>query len=894
MPILSVIGWCKQVFKSGRGLASLSQLLAVFVLGVVFSWWWFGTEPDPKSTAENGAAHMHDTKAPQKWTCSMHPYIQKDKAGKCPICAMDLIPLKTGDGQMTGLRQLAVSPAARALMNIDVFPVERRYVETEVRMVGKVDYDETRLKHITAWVSGRLDRLFVDFTGTEVKKGYHLVYIYSEELYAAQQELIEALKSARLRGGAKSRFDIGGIDLVESSREKLRLLGLTQEQINEIEQRDKPSDHMTIYSPMSGIVIEKLRQAGDRVRVGDRIYTVADLNQVWVKLDAYESDLVWIRYGQQVEFTTEAYPGETFLGRIAFIDPVLDEKTRTVKVRVNVPNLQGKLKPKMFVRAIVRAKVAGGGRVIDPDFSGKWISPMHPEIVKDQPGVCDICGMPLVRAESLGYVTPQQGNVTSPLVIPASAALVTGTRAVVYVQMPNQPDGLQEALQALGGAIEVRSMSDVRAAFASVEKALTQPNDGLVTASAKRLWDEVSSPLKADVKKGRTVQQPKEAEEIFTRLTKNMETVRDHFGPANQSTFEGRVIVLGPRAGDYYLVKHGLQEGELVVTRGNFKIDAEIQIQAKPSVMTPEGGGGGGHDHGGHGESMQKKSDQLASKMELPVALGRKLQQLNAAYQEIATAYKKGDSDDLRAKYDAFGKILDSIDATLLSGHTKMQWREFSMLLGNDVAEGRDVSQIEDIQRVFQSLAKTMKRVDAQFDLSHVDFALQRLEVPSEFQAQLLRVWDAYTLVGQSLAADRFDQARQAVETVSRAVAGIDMKLLKEPRAHEVWMKELANLRKILQDMSKTTDIKSLRNQFAPLSGEMRVLVLTFGVGESKPVYLLHCPMAFGNKGAIWLQKNDQTRNPYFGSTMLKCADRVERIAGGSSAEGQESRVREE
>ena len=139
--------------------------------------------------------------------------------------------------------------------------------------------------------------------------------------------------------------------LLGSTREKLRLWGMTEAQIAEVERNNEPSDHMTIYAPMAGIVIQKNLQEGAYVDTGTRIYTIADLNEVWVKLDAYESDLPWLRYGQQVEFATEAYPGEVFTGTIAFIDPVLNPQTRTVKVRVNVPNPSGKLKPDMFVRA---------------------------------------------------------------------------------------------------------------------------------------------------------------------------------------------------------------------------------------------------------------------------------------------------------------------------------------------------------------------------------------------------------------------------------------------------------------------------------------------------------------------------------------------------------------
>jgi len=778
MSILSrVIRWTRVV-----GLP-----LAAFVLGIVLCWLFLRTGEPSNAADSNGTAQHKSEKKSGKWTCSMHPQIQKDGPGKCPICGMKLIPVSASSGEMTGLRQLTISPAARALMSIQVTPVQRKYVEAVVRMVGKVDYDETRLKYITAWVSGRLDRLFVDYTGVQVEKGDHMVSIYSEELYAAQEELILAIRSARNQKKGSRFFATGGIDLVKSTRDKLRLWGMTSEQIAEIEKRNKPSDHMTIYSPMSGIVIRKMRQEGDRVRVGDRIYTVADLSEVWVKMDAYESDLVWLRYGQKVTFTTEAYPGRTFEGLIAFIDPVLNEKTRTVKIRVNVPNAAGRLKPEMFIRGEVRAKVALGGRVMDPSLAGKWISPMHPEIVRDRPGPCPVCGMPLVRAKSLGYVTPTQSAETKPLVIPVSAALLTGTRAVVYVE---------------------------------------------------------------DSK-------------------------------AKQPTFHGREIVLGPRAGDYYLVRHGLKEGELVVTRGNFKIDSEIQIRAKPSMMTPAGGGGGGHHHGGAKSSKggSKGAGGASSGMDLPISFRRKLGQLQSAYARIETALKTRDVRKIQAAYKAFGEILNGIDGKLLSGHAKMQWKEFSMLLGNDVVEGRDVIQPEDINRVFISLSGTMRRVTAMFGPSQGDALAQPLKVPIAFQSQLKPLWDTYLTIGRLLAKDEFPPAKKLLPRFEQALAAVNMKLLTDPATHQAWMKELGNLRTIVTQLSQAADPKSFRGGYESLSGEMQVLTLTFGFGRTVPVYQLHCPMAFGSKGAVWLQATGAARNPYLGLSMPKCADRVQRIS---------------
>lgn len=774
---------------SGLGFKAIAIAEGVLLLAIAVYWLATGTDTSPNGDANS--THDHAEAGETKWTCSMHPQIKKDDPGKCPLCGMDLIPLKMGGKQMTGLRQLVVSPSARALMNVQVTPVERRFVETEVRMVGKVEYDETRLKHITAWVPGRLDRLFVDYTGVSVEEGTHMVYIYSEQLYSAQQELIEAVRSARERTDEprSNFFSDGGVDLVESAREKLRLLGLTPEQIATIEKQSKPEDHTLINSTMSGIVIEKLKQQGDRVQTGERIYTVADLSQLWVKMDAYESDLLWLRYGQDVTFTTEAYPGEEFRGRIAFIDPVLDDKTRTVKVRVNVPNEDGRLKPEMFVRAIVKANVAAGGRVIDADLSGKWVSPMHPEIVKEEPGDCDICGMPLVRAESLGYVSADAVGATAPLVIPASAPLLTGTRAIVYVELPGTKD----------------------------------------------------------------------------------------------PTFEGREILLGPRAGDYYLVKHGLNEGDLVVTAGNFKIDSALQIQAKPSMMTPEGGGGGGHDHGGgtpKTQSPESSGGHSGHTGDLPVSVRQKLQKIGEAFNVLQAAADGDDRDAIRSAWRNFGQLVQSVDADGLSGHSKLVWKELSMLLVNDAVEGLEVVDAAAARRLLAGTARTIERLDQSLGLSHEGHIPKQYDVPNDFRKQLAAVWNAYQQIGEALAGDDPTEARASTATLKAAADAVDMKLLTDATAHNAWMRELANIQKITQSLAAAEDIKTLRGHFESLSGVTQVLAMSFGFGDETPVFQHHCPMAFGNKGAIWLQTDDASRNPYFGATMLKCADRVEQIGG--------------
>ena len=757
-----------------------SKILGIVVTVLVAFWAGRRWAPEP---APGRAAHDHGSEAQverkaTRWTCSMHPQIKLPKSGKCPICFMDLIPLDTGSDDEGGLRELSVSENSAKLMEIETATVERRFVSANVRMVGKVDYDETRVSHITAWVPGRLDRLFVDYTGVPVKKGDHMVSIYSPELLSAQEELLQAVNATK----ELERSDVSIVRhtteaTVEATREKLRLWGLTLEQIKEIEQRGKPDDHMTIHAPAGGIVIQKNVQEGMYVNTGTRIYTIADLSRMWVNLDAYESDLAWLRYGQHVSFTTESYPGEVFTGTISFIHPVLNEATRTVKVRLNVPNDDGRLKPGMFVRAVAEADVATDGRIMDAALAGKWISPMHPEIVKDEPGSCDVCGMPLVRAESLGYVGAEPAAEDRPLVIPASAALLTGRRAIVYVKVPGK----------------------------------------------------------------------------------------------EKPTFEGREIVLGPRAGDYYLVKHGLAAGDRVVTKGNFKLDAELQIRAKPSMMTPEGGGGmAGMDHGGPKKEAGEKP-MAAPSSTLSATVKSQLHDVIAAAM-AAIGTSPAELDGLHLAYRSLRDRVAAVTVADLSGHAQMQWKEYSMLLGNDGAEGESVKTPAQAVRLAGITRGHVDAMQAKFGLMHGGHSMQSAPaVDPDFQKQLGAVIEGYLDVQAALAKDDRATAAAAAKRALGALSKVDMGLVTED-AHMPWMKLGDGLELLLAAVADADDIEPARAKFALLSEQIVAVVALFGVPEGK-LYKAWCPMAFGNRGASWIQDQEEISNPYFGEAMLRCGE---------------------
>ncbi len=363
------------------------------------------------------------------WTCSMHPQIRLPKPGPCPICGMRLIPLS----QLKTEQALTEERA-----NVETELVEYRDLSKEIRTVGKLDYNERRVKEITARIAGRIDRVYADFTGIEVKPKDHLVDIYSPTLFATQAELLRALEAIDGASGDR-RF---AKSQVESARTKLQLLGVLPEQIAELEKNRKEHTHLTVYAPIGGTIVEKKIREGMYVEEGDSLYRIAELDPIWLYLDIYEADLGSVRYGQPVDVTVEAYPGEVFPGTIVFIEPFLDDQTRTVKVRVNLKNEDRRLKPAMYASATIRVRLRADGTPEPTGLEGKYLCPMHPEIVRDDPGRCPVCDMeleqvpghpvanaPVHEHSSSGDHTSQPGR---PLAIRASAVLDTGRRQIAY------------------------------------------------------------------------------------------------------------------------------------------------------------------------------------------------------------------------------------------------------------------------------------------------------------------------------------------------------------------------------------------------------------------------------------------------------------------------------
>lgn len=570
-----------------------------------------------------GEYHDHGASVSEEnivWTCSMHPQIRQPNPGKCPICAMDLIPIEnSGDEKELTDVQLKLSRTAMQLANIQTAVVQRKSATKEIRLYGKVRVDETRQKSITSWVQGRIEKLYVDFTGATVRKGDPLVEIYSPELYVSQQEYLN------LKNSSNQFIDMS------TMHKKLELLGLSAEQIVGLDNRGTASEFLTIVAPIGGVVINKNIQQGEYVKTGTLLYDIADLASVWIYLDGYEKDIPYILAGQNVSFNLEAYPGETFTGKIEFVEPILDGNTRTVKVRATAQNKNGKLLPGLLVHATIRSN-----------------------------------------------------STSKVLVIPASAPLQTGKRSVVYVDLGN-------------------------------------------------------------------------------------------------GKFEGREVTLGARLGEYYAVHNGLAEGENVVVNGNFKIDSEMQIRAKKSMMNLKGElMNVGHSHGEQPNPTNSLADHNPQNVFSPM-----------------------DSDS----------------------HNRHDPGESLLKKGPS-------------------------------------------EISESFLTQLDEIYRLYFKVQKAFSHDKLENGRAPAKKIADNIFNIKSDLGNHQSHFDMLAK---NISAGAENISIAQNIAIARSEFFKMSNALLEISTVFGTSGNVTIKQFHCPMAFNNTGADWLQDFDGVENPYFGAAMFSC-----------------------
>ena len=305
-----------------------------------------------------------ETSGKTLYTCGMHPQVIQDHPGNCPICGMKLTPIRGGAGAEANANAanssaIAVDAATRQNMNLRTATVASGPLHKTIRTVGTINYNETALADVTTKFKGWVENLDVDATGQLVHRGDPMFEIYSPELYSAEAEFLLAL-----RAGATN--DPEAADVRETAVNKLKFFDVTDAQIATLTKDGAASKTLPVAAPISGFVIEKNVVQGQMVDAGMRLYRIADLAIVWVMAEIYEQDLPFVQLGQEAVVKVASLPDREFRGRVTYVYPTVDDKTRTARVRLEFENPGYFLKPGMFVSAEIQAEMAGSALLV-PD-----------------------------------------------------------------------------------------------------------------------------------------------------------------------------------------------------------------------------------------------------------------------------------------------------------------------------------------------------------------------------------------------------------------------------------------------------------------------------------------------------------------------------------------------
>lgn len=546
---------------------SKKQLLygtGLLLTGLLTGWLLFSGSPADNDHSAHNLQNQHeieqhvqdshtDENGEIVWTCSMHPQIRESEPGNCPICGMELIPARSqgAEADEDNYSMVMTASAAR-LAGIQTTPVIRAVPQKNLDLPGRIRVDERRITRVTAHFPGRVRKLNVNFTGAMIRKGEPMATIYSPELITAQRELLEAARQKEHNPR-----------LYESARQKFRLWEFTDEQIQEIEESGTVQNELEILSPADGYVLRRNIAEEQHVMEGTVIYEVANLDQIWVVLEAYEEDLYWIQPGDSIFFHTRANPGQQHEATVAWIDPVVDPDTRTVGIRADLVNHGNHFKPDMLVRGSLQSEMESKKRMV-----------------------------------------------------PASSVLWTGPRSLVYVQ-------------------------------------------------------------------DTTVDLPR---------------------------FEVREVELGVRAGDYYVIEEGVEEGEEVVFHGNFRIDSEMQLADRFSMMNREPGGGAIrlHDHGememndmdthNHSDVINGATDSFREDFKA----------LLTHYLDGKEALFESDTDAVRPAFQQAAETLESIGMHRMDGDAHVHWMEQYEAIEEHVNQILETENIENLRESFALLSHVL------------------------------------------------------------------------------------------------------------------------------------------------------------------------------------------
>jgi Cu(I)/Ag(I) efflux system membrane fusion protein len=559
--------------------------LGVLIIGILLGWLFFGGGSAPAESGEIHEGHTVDEhKASTVYTCAMHPQIRESKPGKCPICGMELVPLaeEEDDGEV-GDYTVKLTNSAMKIAEVSTSVIQKAAPYKEVYLPGKVVPDERRISELTSRFPGRIEKLYVNFTGQKVKEGQILAQVYSPELVTAQKELFEAMKLKETNP-----------NYYKAVRNKLKLWDLTETQIDNIANSGEVKFYFDVLSPLTGTVTMRHVALGDYIKEGAALFEIIDLSRVWVMFDAYESDIPWIKIGDKIKFTIKSIPSEEFESTVTFIDPVINPHTRVAGVRAELRNPKDLLKPQMLASGLLKTMLPGSG---------------------DQ------------------------------LIIPKSAILWTGKKAVVYVR--------------------------------------TNDHDNMF------LYTEIS---------------------------------------------------LGADAGEYYVVKEGLNEGDLVASNGVFKIDAAAQLKGERSMMNPEGGkqSMGGHAGMDMGGGDKKSATEEHKGHETTASEGQKKmvmsvdenfkKQLGAVYStqlNLKNEFVNSNSSKVTESASLVEGAIGNVDMSLVTGEMHNLWMGNMKVLNRSLDQIKSSDDIEEQRLAYADFIDELYKAIKMFGVSGVTIYYQ-------------------------------------------------------------------------------------------------------------------------------------------------------------------------
>ncbi len=340
---------------AGRSLLYILLLIVGVAVGGGVAYLYLNSKAPGSGSVKQADGGAGKGKKIRYWQSPMDPTYIRDEPGKSPM-GMDLIPVYEGDGEKLEPGTVKIDPVTEQNIGVRTQVVKKRRLTRTIRTVGRVDYDEKLVHHVNTKIEGWVEKLYVDFTGEKVKKGDYLLEIYSPQLVATQEEYL-------LAKSYQSKIDegdgnLGGDSIVELAKRRLELWDVPAHQIRELDQTGKIKRTIHVHAPADGIVVEKTVQEGMFVKPGINLYTIANLKNVWVYADVYEYEMSWVKLGQEAEMTLSAYPGVIFKGKVSFINPFMEPKTRSVKVRLEFDNTDGRLKPDMFANVRLKSVMA--------------------------------------------------------------------------------------------------------------------------------------------------------------------------------------------------------------------------------------------------------------------------------------------------------------------------------------------------------------------------------------------------------------------------------------------------------------------------------------------------------------------------------------------------------